>query len=176
MNKIELTVNKVDVYDEVAKTTSYAGAKMVGDEGAYLRIFTTDADQEMLERFWNEAESGAIDQLKPYIGTWSNEDGLKVELVLSSGFDINLKDSIQSSLFSYFVAMIVSKWFKLTNKGEAAAYGVEAVGAMDDVMSKIYHRKRPVREKRTHCCCCEQPSGEALGTGAGTVAIINDEI
>lgn len=148
MEQIELTVNKLAVYDEVAKTTSYAGAKMVGDESAYERIFTTDEDREMLERFWNEAASGAIDSLKPYVDAWSNGDDFEVDLRLSSGFDINLEDSIRCSLFSYFVAMIVSKWFKITNKAEAESYGVEAEGAMKDVMSKIHHRRRPVRMAR----------------------------
>lgn len=150
-NRIELAVNKQAVYEEVAKTTSYAGAKMEGDESAYERIFTTDEDQEMLERFWNEAASGAVDQLKPFIARCSNEEGFAVELELSSGFDTSLRDSIESSLFSYFVTMIVSKWFKMANKAEAESYGVDAVGAMDDVMKKIYHRKRPVRPAEKRC-------------------------
>jgi hypothetical protein len=50
MIDIILTVNKEKVYEEVAKTTSYTGAKM-DDELAYDRIFTTDEDKSMLERF-----------------------------------------------------------------------------------------------------------------------------
>lgn len=145
MTQIELTVVKTAVYNEVAKTTSYTGAKMVGDEDAYLRIFTTDEDQEMLERFWDEAVSGAIEQLKPFIGTWSNTDSFTVQLNLSSSFDTNLKDSIQSSLTSYMVAMIVAKWYRIANKQEAESYGNDALGAMDDVMKKIYYKKKPVR-------------------------------
>lgn len=146
MTQIELTVVKTAIYNEVAKTTSYTGARMVGDEDAYLRIFTTDEDQEMLERFWDEAVSGAIDQLKPFIEQCGNGESFTVVLSLSSSFDTNLKDSIQRSLFSYFVAMIVSKWFKIANKGESEGYGVDAVGAMDDVMKKIYYRKKPTRK------------------------------
>ena len=50
MTDIALTVNKESVYEEVAQTTSYTGAKM-NDELAYNRIFTTDEDKSMLERF-----------------------------------------------------------------------------------------------------------------------------
>ena len=53
--------------------------------------------------------------------------------------------SVGTSLFSYFVAMIVSKWYKFTNKGESESYGTDAVGAIDDVMRKIYYRKKPTR-------------------------------
>ena len=55
MNEKTLTTDKNDVYEEVAKTTSYAGAK-TDDATAYDKIFTTDADKEMLERFWQESK------------------------------------------------------------------------------------------------------------------------
>ena len=67
MKTIELTVNKANVYDEVAKTTSYTGQKMQGDATAYDRIFTTDDDRMMLERFWVEACNGATEQFKPFL-------------------------------------------------------------------------------------------------------------
>ena len=41
MTDIALTVNKESVYEEVAQTTAYTGAKM-DNELAYNRIFTTD--------------------------------------------------------------------------------------------------------------------------------------
>lgn len=145
MTQIELTVVKTAVYNEVAKTTSYTGAKMVGDEDAYLRIFTTDEDQEMLERFWDEAVSGAEEQFKPFIVSTSNGENFTATLSMSSSFDINLKNSIEKSLFSYMVAMIVAKWYRIANKQEAESYGNDAIGAMDDVMKKIYYRKKPVR-------------------------------
>lgn len=50
MTDIALTVNKESVYEEVAQTTAYTGAKM-DNELAYNRIFTTDEDKSMLERF-----------------------------------------------------------------------------------------------------------------------------
>lgn len=154
MKNIELKINKASVYDEVAKTTSYTGVKMQGDESAYDRIFTTDADREMLERFWVEACNGATEQFKPFLVSVTDqpmshgvelEKDYEVNLELSSSFDESLKGSIETSLFSYFVAMIVSKWYKFTNKGESESYGTDAVGAIDDVMRKIYYRKKPTR-------------------------------
>ena len=68
-----------------------------------------------------------------------------VKLELSNSYDESLNGSIGTSLFSYFVAMIVSKWYKFTNKGESESYGTDAVGAIDDVMRKIYYRKKPTR-------------------------------
>lgn len=154
MIEIALHIDKANVYDEVAKTTSYTGAKMTEDEGAYNRIFTTDADRQMLERFWCEACDGATEQFKQFItavSTQSEEDSTDkdydVTLELSNSYDTNLNDSVETSLFSYFVSYIVSRWYKFTNKSEAESYFNDAVGMMDDIRRKIYYRKKPTRIK-----------------------------
>jgi hypothetical protein len=69
MQDITLTINKSKVWHEVAKATSYTGAKMVtgDDPGAYDRIFTTDEDREMMERYWVEACSLATSQLREWV-------------------------------------------------------------------------------------------------------------
>ena len=61
-----LSVNKEDVYNEVAKTTSYTGAKM-DDEAAYDRIFTTEEDKTMLERFWDESKNTICNSMKKFL-------------------------------------------------------------------------------------------------------------
>lgn len=154
MKNITLTVNKANVYDEVAKTTSYTGAKMKDDAGAYERIFTTDDDRQMLERFWVEACGGATEEFKQFITSVTAQamghgvdlaQDFAVGLELSSSFDENLKGSMEASLFSYFVNAIVAKWFKFTNRGEAEGYGADAAAAMLDVKSKMFFRKKPTR-------------------------------
>lgn len=154
MIDVTLTVNKAQVYDEVAKTTSYTGTKMQGDESAYDRIFTTDDDRMMLERFWVEACNAATEQFKHFLVSVNAQDegqrvdlenNYEVQLELSSSYDTNLTGSMQTSLFSFFVSFIVSKWYKFTNKGEADSYGQDAAAMMDDVVRKMYYKKKPVR-------------------------------
>lgn len=154
MNVITLQVNKANVYDEVAKTTSYVGVKMKDDETAYDRIFTTDDDRMMLERFWVEACNAATEEFKPFIISVSEqpeshgvelERNYQVELELSGSFDTRLQGSIETSLFSFFVASIVAKWCKFANKAETESYAKDATAAMLDVHSKIYYRKKPQR-------------------------------
>jgi len=149
MIDITLTINKAEVYDEVAKTTSYTGAKMDSDGSAYERIFTTAEDQLMLERFWTEACDVVTEQLKAFLKDVSEPSttSFDLELELSSSFDETLTGSINTSLFSFFVNAVVSKWYKFTNKGEAESYAAEATVMMGDVMRKIYYRKKPKRTK-----------------------------
>lgn len=154
MIEVTLTVSKQLVYDEVAKTTSYTGSKMADDDKAYDRIFTTDGDRTMIERFWTEACNAATEQMKRFIVSVSDNSenntvdlsrNYVAQLELSSSYDNNLTESVQASLFSFFVLAIVSKWYKFTNKDEAGTYAADAVGMMNDVMGKLYHRKKPVR-------------------------------
>ncbi len=154
MNNVDITINKSFVYDEVAKTTSYAGSKLLGDERAYQRIFTTDDDQMMLERFWAEACNAATGLFKPFVTSVSSNppshgialsNNYEVKLQLPDRYDTSLSDSVESSLFSYFVSYIVGKWYKFTNKAEADALLQEATNLLEDVKRKIYYRKKPTR-------------------------------
>lgn len=159
MIKVELNIIKSDVYDEVAKTTSYEGAKAVNDANAYERIFTTDADRTMLDRFWDEACNIATDTMKRYITSVSSaatnddtsgneaksQEGYHVKLSLSSAYDNTLTPSLQKSLRSFFVNAIVSKWDKFTNKDNVKTYEEDANASLDDIVSKIFYRKRPTR-------------------------------
>ena len=60
-----LTVNKADVLKEVNKTTGYIGTKMEEDKAAYGRIATTEENEEILDRLWDEACTAATDVFKP---------------------------------------------------------------------------------------------------------------
>ena len=144
--EITLTVSKVSVYNEVAKTTSYTGAKMVGDEGAYNRIFTPDEDQEMLERFWDESRAEVA---QAFIRMVSSEgmDGDAYNLVLhvSEAFDDSLLPGMQLGLYSYFVNSLAGKWYVYTNKGEAGDYIDRGSALLEEVKEKAMHKKRPTR-------------------------------
>lgn len=146
MADITLTLDKSKVYEEVAKTTSYTGAKMDDMKASYERIFTTDEDQSMLERFWNESKNTACNSMKRMLLQEGESNGtFTIELSLSNAFDTALVESMQSSLFSFFVMNITAKWFTFTNKGEATGYAAEAATYMEDVMRKAYFKKRPTR-------------------------------
>lgn len=161
MKMITLTIDKSAVYAEVSKTTAYSGAKMTDDKDAYDRIFTTDGDRAMLERFWDESCSTATEGMKRFVTTVGDsytksvtDDGKTTtstvpayvaNLELSGSYDEALTHSVEKSLFSYFVNSIVSKWNAFANKGEVELYDGEAHIALQDVLSKLYYKKRPQR-------------------------------
>ncbi len=145
MTAVTLTIDKEQVYEEVAKTTSYTGAKM-DDETAYERIFTTDEDKTMLERFWNESKNMVSNSLKKLLVSETETDGTySLELGLSNLFEEALTESMQRCLFSFFVMNITAKWYTFTNKQEATAYATEAATYIDELMRKAFFKKMPTR-------------------------------
>lgn len=156
--EVTFTVNKANVFTEVAKTTSYSGIKKSPDGSLYEQVFTTDEDRLMLERFWNEAANNVTDILKNFEGVFSDTqqahgidiaNNYSAKVSLSNSFDTNLISSIQSSLFSFFVDYIVGNWYKFINKEEASSYLEDSAAMLLDVKSKIYFKKKPSRTKPT---------------------------
>lgn len=145
--EIVLTVNKQDVLQEVAKTTSYIGAKKEGDDGtAYDRIYTTDEDAEMLERFWREAQGMLGTSLRCFVCMQHEKDG-KYSIMLSTpcNWNMALRTTIEQDLFSWFVQSIIAKWMMMTNKTEVEAYATLAAGTLANIDKALLKRVRPMR-------------------------------
>lgn len=132
--------------EEVAKATDYTGSKMDESSETRDRIAMTDDDMENLNRFWEEAANAANDRLKTMIvdftSAWQTQR-YQVTLEVSKSFDKTLTPTVESSLRSFFILSIVGKWFQFTNKKEASSYLAEAAEMLEDVMRKLYTRRRP---------------------------------
>lgn len=146
MKQLSIDISKDRVYEEVAQTTSYTGAKMEGDSRAYDRIFTTDADRSQLERFWTESCASACGALKKYLAdTDDSPTGYVMRLELSASYDDTLSDSIIKDMESFFVMNITGKWFSFSNKPEAGEYVSAAAGFLESVKRKACFKKKPRR-------------------------------
>ena len=159
MKQVDIIVNKSSVYEEVGKTTSYIGAKSVGDADAYERIFTTDEDRAMLERFWREASGNVTSLLKPMASTISDQPvthgvdigrSFTASLNMPDSFPSSLTNSINNSLYSYFVQYISSKWLGIgKEEDKAKSYMEMATVSFMEAKEKLFYRERPKRIKPT---------------------------
>lgn len=145
MKELLLTAKREDVYSEVEKTTEYTGAKMMhADEGAHDRLSVTEADRELLSRFFDEAAGVATDECKRFVDEVTlDEAGYEARLSMSDSYEEHLSDSIRTSLRNFFVAAVIAKWCKIVGSDAGAGYSADATAAMLDVRSKIFNRKRP---------------------------------
>lgn len=155
--EITFDIKKDEVYNEVAQTSSYTGAKMQADEDAYERIFTTDEDRSQLERFWNESCVTFCEVLKRFLkgdsiltdtsdGTTQGKvTGHRFEMEFSKSFDAALLPSMRQELFSYFVMNITAKWYGFTNKKEAGEYAAAAGTLLEGIHRKACYKRKPQR-------------------------------
>lgn len=145
MSEYILSINKKEVYDEVDKTAAYTGAKK-DDAKEYERIFVSEDDRLMLERFWQESKDTICNALKRFVVSEEETDETySLKLNLSSAFDDALLESMQRSLFSFFVMNITSKWFAISNKSEAEENALSAAASIEDVKRKAFFKKKPKR-------------------------------
>ena len=150
MANFTLTITKSDIYEEVAKTTAYIGAKNKLEDGksAFDQVFVTDADLTMIERFFNESLDVLRNVLKRFISGGSGVDGtITWQLEMPSRFDDNLLESIKSSANSFLVNSIIGKWFEITANDKVKEYADNAAALLLDIKDKAFFKKKPTRTK-----------------------------
>lgn len=150
MANLFISVKKSDVYEEVAKTTAYIGAKNKLEDGksAFDQVFVTDADLAMIERFYNESVDALMNLLKQFVEEITEDNGnIKWRLTLSSRFDVKMEPSIIRSVSSYLVNSIIGKWCEITAPDKVKEYADNAAALLVDIKDKVFHKTAPSRVK-----------------------------
>lgn len=150
MANFTLTITKSNIYEEVAKTTAYIGAKNKLEDGksAFDQVFVTDADLTMIDRFFNESLDSLINVLKLFISGVSVADvTITWQLEMPSRFDDNLLESIKSSANSFLVNSIIGKWCEITANDKVKEYADNAAALLLDIKDKAFFKKKPTRTK-----------------------------
>lgn len=144
MVNLTVTIKKSEILDEVAKTTAYMGAKskMIDGKSAYDQVFVTDADLVMIERFYNESKDALTNLFKRFISSITEDTWT---LGMSDMFDSNVSGSINSSVSSFMVNSIVSKWCEITDKENVGEYAGNAATVLADIKDKLFAKKKPTR-------------------------------
>ena len=150
MADLVITIKRSEVYEEVAKTTAYIGAKNKLEDGksAFDQVFVTDADLTMIERFFNESLDALRNVLKRFISGNSEVDGtITWQLEMPSRFEDNLLSSINSSANSFLVNRIIGKWCEITANDKVKEYADNAAALLLDIEDKAFFKKKPTRTK-----------------------------
>lgn len=155
MVEIILNIKKKDVYNEVAKISSYVGAKSEKnseDTDMYARVFATDSDREMLDRFWEDCCGRVAEELQRFIVDIANTDASEVSLTVESLYNKSEKGGLrtkvlQKDLFSCFVNFILYKWFELTERERTEFYFTCYKDFVKGVKRKLSVKYAPVKRE-----------------------------
>ena len=161
MRQITIDIEKAYVLDEVAKLSSYAGAKLIeADPGAVDRIMATDADLETMDRFWDETISALEERLKDHLvksefvyggteadaadGTTTQEaDTQRMTLSVGTRMSEAIEGSLRKSIQGYCISSMAEMWYALANKDGVEEQLQKLNEKLKSSLYTIYSRKRP---------------------------------
>lgn len=154
MIEINLNIKKSVVYNEVSKISSYIGAKRIdADKKVYERVFSTDDDRELLERYWRETKSSLMSILSRWLQgvsipensqTVDDAEVWAVKLHLPDTFKAELAYGIDEDVLSYMINNILFKWLAVSEPKEAEYYGVMAENKKGEITRKLLYRTKPI--------------------------------
>lgn len=144
MRNIEIYISKSDVYNEVIKTTAYTGAKQASDEGGFDKVFLSDAETEMLDRYWRDVCSDISLRLSEWIVGIEPETAI-ITLNVADGFNDALTDSLAQAITSYFVTSLLYRWYSIATPALAEGMATESILHIKIVTELVNQRKRPTK-------------------------------
>ena len=144
MKTIDIYISKEAVYNEVIKTAEYTGAKQATEALSFDAITISDAETEMLDRYWKESYTDVALRLNQWVKSVDAHSGI-IELNVADGFNDALTDSLAQALESYFVVDLLSKWFAIAYPSLVEGVVIEATSHIKRAEEIIKQRQRPSR-------------------------------
>lgn len=144
MRTIDIYISKADVYKEVIKLTAYTGAKQAIDDKGFDKVFMSDAEMEILDRYWKEICAEISLRLSEWIEHVETESAV-ITLNVADGFNDALTESLTQAITSYFVTSLLSKWYSIAIPALAEGMIAESILHIKRVTELVNQRKRPVK-------------------------------
>lgn len=144
---LNISVNRDEVYREVDKITGYTGKKDSEDGSSYERIATIEENEEILQRYFNEACTTISDVIKRYVSESPSLGFAEYSAVLSmpTNWDASMSSSVNESVKTCIIDHICCKWMRLVKSEEETKYATDAASALMEVRNKLAHIKKPSR-------------------------------
>lgn len=147
MKNIEISISKSSIFEDVSLKSEYAGFKSPDKEALYPRVSTIDADENILSGFWLEMCGRISEILKDFITVSSiSSSSWKFSMEVSGAYDDTFTPSVNNDIQSSLSTGILARWFKFTFPERAAEFQQESETLLNRVISKLCHRRRPVRQ------------------------------
>lgn len=138
MMKIEFTISKDRVLEEVAKSTAYVGVAV----DAHEKIATVDANEEILASF---IEVACNDLLLAFGAYAPKVEELNFELSMPDGFDGGRVAVLERLVFEYVVSVVIWKWLFMFLPEKAIMWEQRATEVMTRIKSTANSRSKVLR-------------------------------
>ena len=133
-----MTITCKSILEEVAKSTAYLGAK----RGDYERLSTTDANDEILVRYWHEAVAeAAVEMGNAAQLTLIESPAESVEVALDSAIDPALAESL---LRAFLIDRVTARWLALAGISPASTGAGTAILQIISFKAQNLRLERPL--------------------------------
>lgn len=146
MSTLLISITRISVLSDIGLVTSFQGGRNKNVPEDFIRVAASDADESILNKYWNEVVAEIIKEVKQFLTSDSSNDaGVAMSLSMPSNYDTTMDNSINGSLKTYMTNAILSKWFAVTSAESFERYAKIAAAAIQDAHNKLYFRKKPTR-------------------------------
>lgn len=115
-----ITVNRGDVYAEASIVTAYIGGKT----GEYERLPIIDADEQLVDVFWREAQAWAASELGSMLKSdMSTGDEAAFEVEISVGASTSVAERLLRGALGRYV---MARWLEVCGHGASVRLQDEA--------------------------------------------------
>lgn len=148
MKQIQISITKQEVFEDVALHSAYTGEKENADPNFFRKVATVKADNPLLLRFWSDMASRISERLQAFVSMFNCSDDLfSLTLMLSGAYDDTLTPGVKTDLKSALVAGVAARWYAFAYPEKTAELENREEKLLDSVISKLCHRKPPVKIK-----------------------------
>lgn len=163
-----IRIDRNDIFEQIARKTSYIGDKLQGQDDAYDRIAVTESDMEFFSEPFMLALAECVEMLYPYaIETSQHADtrqnnaessqGPETETVVAFAYDIHLSlpDTLSQTTLNlasrqindYIVSRLIAEWMLASNI-ESHSYWIERYTSIRAHINRtLTARTQPVRRR-----------------------------
>ncbi|MDY6302435.1 MAG: hypothetical protein SPL96_11160 [Bacteroidales bacterium] len=143
MATFDIKIGKADVLNEVRKTSAYLGVKSEGED-SYDRIALVSANDEQLERFWQECCALLNGTLHQWLAeNRSDSTAYDVTLRPSESWNNALQPSVKRASRGFLVNSILSKWLMISAPGLVDGYSQVSASELGEVEQTMHRLKAP---------------------------------
>lgn len=172
---MKIEISKSEVYKEVEKLSSVAGASVSGGDN-FGQFWASEYEWNLLDAYWLEGCTSVEQLFMRYIRnqtaefdltTYEEDEVLTIFAEMPDGFNDFLTGSITNAVKMLLVFNILTGWFSTKSAELSDIYQKDAQGYAEDIKKKLLYRMEPPQNRANDAitsdditfaqyekCCC----------------------
>lgn len=152
---MKIEISKSEVYKEVEKLSSVAGASVSGGDN-FGQFWASEYEWQLLEAYWLEGRTSVEQIFMRYIRnqtvgfdltTYDEDEAFTILAEMPDGFDDFLTGSIANAVKMLLVFNVLAGWFSTKSAELSDIYQKNAQGYAEDIKKKLLYRMEPPQNR-----------------------------